>query len=62
MGEQLEAWKQDLEDIVYFALNIAEEAAAGQTEQFMREVAIECRAKAEEIRNKTDVGGNHRGG
>jgi len=62
MSEQLEAWKQDLEDIVFFAMNIAEEVAPGQLEQFMREAAIECRAKAEEVRNRTDVGGNRRGG
>ena len=62
MSEQLEAWKQDLEDIVFFAMNVAEEAAPGQLEQFMREVAIACRAEAEEVRNRTDVGGNLRGG
>jgi len=28
----------------------------------MREVAIACRAEAEEVRNRTDVGGNLRGG
>jgi len=53
---RLTEWKQDLEDIVQFALKVAMDTAPDDVVDFMKEASIECRAMAENIRNQSDVG------
>lgn len=51
-------WLQDIEDCSQYALAIALSYSLAEAVDFLKEVSIECRVKAEEVRNRINVGEN----
>jgi hypothetical protein len=49
-------WLQDIEDAAQYALSVALAYSQEDAAIFLKEVAIECRVKSEEVRNGTHVG------
>ena len=50
-------WLQDIEDAAQYALSVALAYSQEDAASFLKEVAIECRVKSEEVRNGNHVGG-----